>query len=201
LPKDLEDTYLSLLQVAGDLWDKIPRKSSLPKLREQIARAICLVEAHLSSWELDIKLHNMWHLVDAIENTGPLYCLSMFKPESIWGILGRWAHSKRFMEASMFYSAMDREVTLGMRQQYSQQRQPAGASRGAPAAIQEWDNNSNVDGLAEEMEPDMWNERELFSFDPVIHVGRPAGVLEISAAEMKMLESMYGRSDLHEAKG
>lgn len=70
LPKELEDTYVSILQGACDLWDKIPSRSELPKLRERIVRAICLVERKLSAWELDIKLHNMLHLVEGIENNG-----------------------------------------------------------------------------------------------------------------------------------
>ena len=47
---------------------------------------------------------------------GPLFTHSMFKPESIWGQLGRWAHSKRHMEMSMFFMALDREVSLRLRQ-------------------------------------------------------------------------------------
>ena len=46
--------------------------------------------------------------------TGPLYCTAMFKPESLWGKLGRFANSKRYMEACMFFSAMDREITSTM---------------------------------------------------------------------------------------
>ncbi|GIL51930.1 hypothetical protein Vafri_7866, partial [Volvox africanus] len=134
--------------------------------------------------------------------TGPLYCLSMFKPESIWGTLGRWAHSKRFMEASMFYSAMDREVTLGMRQRYSQPEESGGvpAAGGRHNAVEEWDNNTEVDGGMDDEEPDMWNETDLFSFDPVIHVGRSAGFIEISNAEIDVLDKMYERSELHGAK-
>ncbi len=36
----------------------------------------------------------------------------MFRAESLWGKLGRFAHSRRHMESSMMYVAIDKEVTL-----------------------------------------------------------------------------------------
>ena len=70
LPPALEKTYLSILRAAGDLWDKIPRRCDLPSLRADVVRAVCLVEKNLGAIQSDIKLHNMIHLVDAIENMG-----------------------------------------------------------------------------------------------------------------------------------
>jgi hypothetical protein len=42
---------------------------------------------------------------------GPLYQTSMFQPESLWGVLARWAHNKAHLESSMFFAALDREAT------------------------------------------------------------------------------------------
>lgn len=58
--------------MCGDLWDKVQRRSQLEALRLQVAEAVCHAELYLSATELDIKLHNLIHLVDGIRNLGKL---------------------------------------------------------------------------------------------------------------------------------
>jgi hypothetical protein len=48
----------------------VARRSELEPLRLRVVEALCGVELHLTAAELDIKLHNMLHLVDAIINAG-----------------------------------------------------------------------------------------------------------------------------------
>ncbi|PNG99463.1 hypothetical protein TSOC_014757, partial [Tetrabaena socialis] len=117
--KCAENAYLKLVQACGDLWQKEihtgndTKADEVAALRTRVVQAICLAEKHLSVNELDVKLHNLLHLVDNIYNmVSPLYASSMFQPESIWGKLSRWAHSKVHMEACMFFCSIDREATM-----------------------------------------------------------------------------------------
>lgn len=105
----------------------------------------------------------------------------------------------------MFYSAMDREVTLEMRQKYELEKQqdlgqqPAEAS----AADEGWEPEEGDSGAAAWIaeEPDMWKERDLFRNDPAIHIGRSAGTITIHNSDMVMLDSTYRISGLDQAAG
>ncbi len=172
LPSEVEAAMLSIINVCSELWCKVQCRDRLAGMRARVAEAICRVELAMSCNESDIKLHNLLHLVDAIENmgklvklqrlslsvspadcsayqagrvrtccrfaclltrscsqldvsclraplpAGPLYTHAMFRAESLWGKLGRFAHSRRHMESSMLYVAIDREVSLPLMRQY-----------------------------------------------------------------------------------
>ncbi|EFJ40395.1 hypothetical protein VOLCADRAFT_99812 [Volvox carteri f. nagariensis] len=177
LPATLEGVYLDLLQACGDLWDKAITREELSGLRERVASAICGVERHLSAVELDIKLHNLLHLVDGIEMFGPLFAWAMFQPESIWGMLSRLAHSKVYMESSMFFSALDKEVTLKLRQS------PEYAVLG------------RRDGDEDEVDPGMWDpETYLCEGLPVIRLGNiEEEMYRLGPTELEGLELLYQR--------
>lgn len=70
MPPRLEAAMLSIVNACSRLWDKVQRRSQLGQLRTAVVEAICLVERHMSATELDIKLHNLMHLVDGIEQLG-----------------------------------------------------------------------------------------------------------------------------------
>ncbi|EFJ48161.1 hypothetical protein VOLCADRAFT_104850 [Volvox carteri f. nagariensis] len=112
------------------------RGGEVDALEQRVVEAVCLVELCLSVNEMDIKLHNLLHLVDSIKNIGPLFAASMFPPESIWGQLGRWAHSKVHMEPCMFFNALDKEVVLHLRA--STAAPPAADSETAPVPLTMW---------------------------------------------------------------
>ncbi len=68
----LEDAMMRVLRVCCRLWDKVQKRSQLGALRVEVAEAVCAAERYMSATEMDIKFHNLIHLVDGIENLGRL---------------------------------------------------------------------------------------------------------------------------------
>ncbi|GLC70376.1 hypothetical protein PLESTF_000966400 [Pleodorina starrii] len=195
LPRGVCSALLALLNACSDLWDKVQDRRRLNALRERVVEAVCLVELHMSCNELDIKLHNLIHLVDAIRNLGPLFAHAMFRPESLWGKLGRWAHSKRYLESSMLYAAIDREVLLPLlRERAKVRRENPDARHGAglhePAA-------------EDTIEPEltMWCEEAFFQSAHDLSWGRKLKAVDLTIEEVAYLNATYSRSDLEEAVG
>lgn len=59
-----------LFSVCGAMWAKEVRRDDLPALFQRVVRAVCAVERHLPVSELDVKLHNLLHLVEGIADMG-----------------------------------------------------------------------------------------------------------------------------------
>mmetsp|Transcript_3077 Transcript_3077/g.8434 ORF Transcript_3077/g.8434 Transcript_3077/m.8434 type:complete len:186 (-) Transcript_3077:400-957(-) len=63
---------------------------------------------HLPATEADNKAHTLLHLAcNVLSDFGPLFAVSMFGPESLWGHLVRLAHNKRCPEATVLNAASD----------------------------------------------------------------------------------------------
>ncbi|EFJ39138.1 hypothetical protein VOLCADRAFT_101317 [Volvox carteri f. nagariensis] len=62
-PEPVQEAYLRLLQACGDLWQKVLEGGEVDALEQRVVEAVCLVELRLSVNEMDIKLHNLLHLV------------------------------------------------------------------------------------------------------------------------------------------
>jgi Domain of unknown function (DUF4218) len=101
MPKNVLYTLVMVMQCCGVLWEKSCSRQELQDLREYVVLTLSLVEAHLPASELDIKMHNMLHMVDMLSKHGPLYNCSMFPYESLWGKITRWARNKRDPEVTM----------------------------------------------------------------------------------------------------
>ena len=254
LDRGVEEAMLRLIHACSSLWDKVQDRRKVEQLRLEVVEAISHVELRLSATELDIKLHNLMHLVDGIINlggcsvawrethpataetrhtfgwvmscfcllcmirfrlnnvvrhclcvcplSGPLYTHAMFKPESLWGSLGRWAHSKRHMEASMFFTALDKEVTHYIKR-HAQPGLVATSRRGGEVAVLEETGAGALEGAGDDEEQahgdtelSLWQEEAFFTTDPTIFWGRPAGMRSLSTAEFQGIEALYSRAGL-----
>ncbi len=132
---------------------------------------------------------------------GPLYVHSMFGPESIWGSLGRWAHSKRYMEASMLYAALDREAAMHAANQCTlEPDQPTPGvrrqQRAADNALAELEDDEGEDGDEGAFLSSLWDEGAYFGRDPEIFWGRPAGTAELSPGDVASIAALYDRAEL-----
>jgi hypothetical protein len=67
--------------------DKAILSNSRAVLKENMAIAMSLFEAHLPSTELDIKAHDIIHLVDRLFDLGPEYTTAMWGYEDLLGRL------------------------------------------------------------------------------------------------------------------
>jgi hypothetical protein len=67
------------------------------------------VQLCLPITEMDVKLHNLLHLVNKIIASGPLWTTSMFVYEGMWQYLGRWATNKAHPEVTMLRNFADYE--------------------------------------------------------------------------------------------
>lgn len=88
LNKDVSRACKSVLYVCSLLYEKQHRVQDLSKLEALVVEAITLVEQRLSCTELDIKLHNLIHLVQHIKDQGPLHVTAMWAYEAMWSKIG-----------------------------------------------------------------------------------------------------------------
>jgi hypothetical protein len=111
LGKNQHLAMLQLLKACNMLWWKsYHSKECLLEVQKLVVEAVCAVQAYLPCSELDIKLHNMLHLVEKIRMTGPLMMTSMFPYETLNGELIRRATNKANPEATMMRSTVLYEV-------------------------------------------------------------------------------------------
>lgn len=68
--------------------------SELEDLQLVVTEAICKAEFWLPASELDIKLHNLLHMVQKISCTGPVCWTAMWVYESMWGGFVKQARKK-----------------------------------------------------------------------------------------------------------
>jgi hypothetical protein len=102
--------YMKLLAASNMLWSKSFRSmSDVCHVQQMLNDALAHVELSLPSTELDIKLHNMVHLVEKISKAGPLWTSSMFVYESMWACLVRWASKKDTPELTILRNFSDYE--------------------------------------------------------------------------------------------
>lgn len=108
--EDQREAYRALLVAACLLWSKVFDEERYQAAYAATFRAVALIEAYLPAVHLDIKLHDMIHLVLVINWFGPLWTNSMFSSESLWGTITRWATNKRFPELTMLCSFTSHEL-------------------------------------------------------------------------------------------
>lgn len=102
--------YGKVLRACGLLWSKSFRcTQDISDLRDLVLDALANVEAYLPSSELDMKLHNLLHLVEKILIVGPAWVSSMFVYESLWAVLVHWATNKETPELTIMRSFADFE--------------------------------------------------------------------------------------------
>jgi hypothetical protein len=111
LGKQQHMAMLQLLKACNMLWWKSYHSTAcLLEVQKLVVEAVCAVQAYLPASELDIKLHDMLHLVEKIRMTGPLMMTSMFPYETLNGGLIRRATNKANPEATMMRSNVLYEV-------------------------------------------------------------------------------------------
>jgi len=102
--------YGKVLRACGLLWSKSFRsQDDITALRELVLDALASVELYLPSTELDMKMHNLLHLVEKVLIVGPAWVTSMFVYESLWALLVHWATNKDTPELTILRSYADFE--------------------------------------------------------------------------------------------
>jgi hypothetical protein len=74
------------------------------QIEEYLLVSLACVELFLPACELDIKLHNLVHMVDVIRRHGPLWTGSMFPYEHLWHKMGKWVTNRRYPETTMMHT-------------------------------------------------------------------------------------------------
>jgi hypothetical protein len=98
-------TYIQLLMAVNLLWSKSFTRERLVTTIHVVLIALAKVEYYLPVSELDMKLHNMGHLLRRICVAGPLWVTSLFAAEGNWGDCMQWATNRAHAEVSMGRSA------------------------------------------------------------------------------------------------
>ncbi len=94
-----------LLKACNFLWWKsFHSTQAVEQGRLLVQEAIAGVEAYLPCTELDVKLHDVLHLVDKVLLTGPLHTTSMFPYEWFNHLVVMMAKSKLHPEVSIMHS-------------------------------------------------------------------------------------------------
>jgi hypothetical protein len=101
---------MSILLIACSLlWSKSFSPERLAVTLRFVVEATARVQRDLPLSEMDVKLHNLLHLVHKITVSGPLWVTSMFAYESMWKTLGKWATNTARVEATMIRKYSDFE--------------------------------------------------------------------------------------------
>ena len=74
--------------------DELMKISDMEDLETVVIEAVCKLEFWLPATELDIKCHNLLHLAQKINSTGPVCWTSMWRYESMWGTFAKHARKK-----------------------------------------------------------------------------------------------------------
>lgn len=104
------NTLQRLLQACYILWSKDLHVDSLPYLYHLIVEAVCMVELYLPVSERDIKLHELVELFHLARDYGPVYSVSLFRAESLWGQLLNMMHNKAYPESTMLEAYAIKEI-------------------------------------------------------------------------------------------
>lgn len=97
--------YVALLMAVNLLCSKSFTRQRLVITIHVVLVALAKVENHLPACELDMKLHNLGHLLRRIFVAGPLWVTSLFAAEDNWGDCMQWATNRAHPEVSMGRSA------------------------------------------------------------------------------------------------
>lgn len=108
-------SFLGLLSL---LWSKQMRRSELPALKADARQALAQLEAALPVVELGILRHQIIHIVDNIDQSGPPWVSAMWCYERLWGRVISWAKQPTHPATSLmlayatFRSAATRYATV-----------------------------------------------------------------------------------------
>jgi hypothetical protein len=102
-------TMCILLIACNLLWSKSFTPERLAMTCRLVIEAVARVQRDLPLTEMDIKLHNLMHLVQKITVSGPLWVTSMFCYEGMWRRFGLWGTNKTYVEATMLRKYSDFE--------------------------------------------------------------------------------------------
>lgn len=199
----------------------LPYRSELPGLRQRVVEAICGVERRLSAMELDIKLHNLIHLVDSVKHTGKAIRVTVLK-------LGQGTRAARqhsgmaVLNGQEAQTSLDRlgiagplhatsmfmpESTWGKlgRLAHSKGHLESGmlfAALDLEVTFAAQSQLGQVIDLAEEENtkddrPTAWDPEEFYTSTPTITAGRPvAARYTISHKYLQQLHRLYQRSGI-----
>jgi hypothetical protein len=106
------EVMLQLLCSMSFLMDKAVALEDCAPILQGVARALSLVEIHLPSCELDMKLHQLLHLAERIQHLGPSYTTAMWGYESLWHHLVQLMKNKQFPEATCMRSWIQMESAI-----------------------------------------------------------------------------------------
>lgn len=108
LKPEAELALFSYIDAISSLWCHKLVKSEIKDLVSRVKEALRGMEIHFPAWDLDINRHNVKHIAEYLCKTGPLWAITMFPFERLWGRLIRWMHQKRDPEKTMLrcYIAM-----------------------------------------------------------------------------------------------
>lgn len=104
------EVVLQLLCSVSFLMDKAVPRDECAAILNGVARALTLVELHLPSCELDMKLHQLLHLAERIHHLGPSFTTAMWGYESLWGHLVKLMKNKQYPEATCMRSWIQNEM-------------------------------------------------------------------------------------------
>ena len=105
-------TIQQLLCAMSFLSDDAIPIAEMPGLHQAIVKALCLIEQHLPCTELDIKLHNLIHLVDRIPDLGANWTTAMWGYESLWRYVNNLIKKRDTPETSAMFSWCHLEAAL-----------------------------------------------------------------------------------------
>jgi hypothetical protein len=107
---ELQRKTMSILLIACSLlWSKSFTPERLALTLRLVIEAVARVHKHFPLTEMDIKLHNLMHLVHKITVSGPLWVTSMFGYEGMWKRFGEWGKNKSDVEVTMLRKYSDYE--------------------------------------------------------------------------------------------
>jgi len=111
MPEEVNEAYIEVLRVCHLLGSKSFMSSDLDKLDLVVAEAVAKAEFWLPCSELDIKFHNLLHMVDKIRVSGPAHTTSMWVYESMWGTFARFCRKRDAPEVNSL-RRIDEQETL-----------------------------------------------------------------------------------------
>jgi hypothetical protein len=80
---------------------KVIDEAELPGLKQFIAETLCQLEMCFPSSFFDIMPHLMMHMVDQIQELGPVYLLQMWTYERFMSTLNRYVLNRAYPDGSM----------------------------------------------------------------------------------------------------
>ena len=82
-----EAAFGMLMEALNRMWAKSFQRSKLDSLRQLVHGALTHASILFPSYQYDIIVHLLHHVVDGIEEYGPPWALAMWAFERLWGVL------------------------------------------------------------------------------------------------------------------